>query len=68
MNSPLSDYDQSHFFGKKYLILTTHSILGGKNRTLLIAYLLASLMSFGFAGLFYFKSKKDPNFDVLKEE
>ena len=63
----LQDYNQDLFSGKKYIVLTTHSVLGGKNNTLMIAYMIGSLMSFLIAAVFFCKSKDDDNFNVLLE-
>ena len=40
------DYDESLFEGKKFIVITTNSYLGGRNKYLEWAFLFATILAF----------------------
>lgn len=56
----LNRYNSYRYKGSKILVLTTSSWLGGKNEFLGIAYLVAGITSFIFAGLFFALDRLHP--------
>lgn len=53
-------YNSYRYKGSKTIVLTTNSWLGGKNEFLGIAFLVAGLTSFVFAGLFFALDRLHP--------
>ena len=57
------------FQGKKYFILSTVEMFGGKNDFIWIAYMICGVMCLVISAIFWFKQKYDPeNFKEYTQE
>jgi hypothetical protein len=50
-----STYNVSEFDGKKYFVLTTKSVLGGKNLTIGVIYIVVGGVSFFTSFVFWYE-------------
>jgi len=61
----IKDYDNTKYNGEKYIVMSTASMIGGKNPVLVYAYFFVGVMCFWIGFTFLIKKKAAGEYFVI---